>query len=160
MHRDGLTEPEWQQLAPLLPTPTNHRGRPRRPDRLLLDGMVWIARTGAPWRDLPTRYGPWQTVYHRFTEYRRRGVWEQVLQTLQGLADQRRKLNWSVCSIDGSVVRAHVHAAGARKRPARADEKRGPRTRRKRKRWAAAVAESRPSCISSARGRASRSPSP
>src|SRR5712691_7328341 len=160
MHRDGLTDTEWQQLAPLLPQPTSKRGRPRRPDRLLRDGMRWIARTGAPWRDLPARCGPWQTVYHRFTEYRRRGVWEQVRPTLQGLAAQRGKLDWSVCSIDGSVVRAHVHAAGARKRPARADETRGPRTRRKRKRWVAAVVGSRRSSIASARGRASRSPSP
>jgi transposase len=157
MHRDGLTDHEWQQLAPLLPQPTSTRGRPRRDDRLLVEGMVWIARTGAPWRDLPARYGPWQTVYDRFTTYRRAGVWAQVLQTLQGLADQRGKLDWSVCCIDGSVVRAHVHAAGARKRPARADEKGGPRSRRKRKRWAAAAAGSRPSFTSSARGRASRS---
>jgi transposase len=160
MHRDGLSDRAWQQLAPLLPQPPRTRGRPRRPDRLLLEGMVWIARTGAPWRDLPPRYGPWQTVYHRCTTYRRDGVWQQVLQTLQGLADQRGTLDWSVCCIDGSVVRAHVHAAGARKRPARADDKRGPKPRRKPKRWAAAVVASPPSSTSSARGKASRSPLP
>lgn len=157
MHRDGLTDREWQQLAPLLPQRTRKRGRPRRDDRVLVEGMVWIARTGAPWRDLPPRYGPWKTVYHRFTTYRRDGVWEQGVQTLQGRADQRGKLDWSVCCIDGSIVRAHVHAAGARKRPARVDEKRGSATRRRRQRWGAAGAGSRPSSILSARGRASRS---
>ena len=86
MHRDGLREPQCRQFALLFPAPTSKRGRPRRPDRLLVDGMIWIARTGAPWRDLPERYGPRQTVYHRLTAYRRRGVWEQLLQTLQGRA--------------------------------------------------------------------------
>src|SRR5947209_4690017 len=102
MHREGLTDAAWQQLAPLLPQPRSRRGRPRRADRLLIDGMLWIARTGAPWRDLPARFGPWQTVYHRFTAWRRAGVWEQVLQTLQGLADQRGKLDWSIAAVDGS----------------------------------------------------------
>lgn len=156
MHREGLTESEWGQLAPLLPQRAGRRGRPRRADRLLLDGMLWIARTGAPWRDLPDRFGPWQTVYHRFTTWRRAGVWEHVLQTLQGLADQRGKLDWSIAAVDGSVVRAHVHAAGARKRAARVDEKGGSRILRTR-RSGAAVAAFRPSFTSSVRVRASRS---
>jgi transposase len=144
MTRDGLTDPEWQQLAPLLPQPARRCGRPRRADRLLIDAMLWIARTGAPWRDLPARYGPWQTVYHRFTSWRRDGSWARVLQTLQGLADQRGKLDWSVACIDGAVVRAHVHAAGARRQPAVVDEKRGSRIRPLRG-WAAAAVALPPS---------------
>lgn len=156
MHREGLTDQEWQQLAPLLPQRTSRRGRPRRADRLLIEGMLWIARTGAPWRDLPARFGPWQTVYHRFTTWRRAGVWEQALQTLQGLADQRGKLDWSSAAVDGSVVRAHVHAAGARHQPARVDEKRGSTIQRTR-RWDAVAAASRPNSTWCVRGRASRS---
>ncbi len=155
MNREGLTEPEWQQLAPLLPQPQGKRGRPRRPDRLLIEGMLWLARTGAPWRDLPERFGPWETVYHRFTTWRRAGVWEHVLQTLQGLADQRGKLDWSIAAIDGAVVRAHVHAAGARKRPAAVDEKGGSRTHRTRRSGAAGAAL-RPNSTLSARVRANR----
>src|SRR6266852_7870536 len=72
MDRGDLTEAAWQQLRSLLPTPRcGGRGRPRRDDRTLLNGMRWILRTGAPWRDLPARFGPWQTVYHRFTTWRR-----------------------------------------------------------------------------------------
>ena len=158
MDRGDLTEAAWQQLRSLLPTPRcGGRGRPRRDDRPLLNGMRWILRTGAPWRDLPGRFGPWQTVYHRFTTWRRDGVWERVLRQLQGRADHAGLLDWSVGVVAGTVIRAHQHAAGARKRPAKLDVNKGARTTRRR-RWGAAAAVARPSCTAPRKGRASRWP--
>ena len=75
--------------------------------------MLWILRTGAPWRDLPERYGAWETVSGRFYRWRRNGIWNQILQSLQQQTDADGKLNWDVHHVDGSVIRAHQHAAGA-----------------------------------------------
>ena len=75
--------------------------------------MLWILRTGAPWRDLPERYGAWETVSGRFYRWRRSGIWNQILQSLQQQTDADGKLNWDVDHVDGSVIRAHQHAAGA-----------------------------------------------
>ncbi len=74
-----------------------------------------MARTGAPWRDLPKRFGPWQTVASRFYRWRAAGVWERVFAAVQQAADTEQQLDWSVHCVDGSVVRAHQHAAGAKK---------------------------------------------
>ena len=76
---------------------------------------MWLNRTGAPWRDLPERYGCWSTVASRFYRWRRRGIWQQILAALQQQADVAQELNWNVHYVDGSVVRAHQHAAGAKK---------------------------------------------
>ena len=85
---------------------------------------MWKLRTGAPWRDLPERYGPWQTRYDRFIRWRRDGTWDRLLAHAQTKSDAVGELEW-VVSVDSSRVRAHQHAAGARKRPARADSKGG-----------------------------------
>jgi len=71
--------------------------------------------TGAPWRDLPERYGPWRTVASRFYRWRQVGIWDQILAALQTAADAAGDLDWSVHMLDASVVRAHQHAAGAKK---------------------------------------------
>jgi transposase len=86
-----------------------------------VETIVWLDRTGAPWRDLPVHYGPWETVASRFYRWRRRGVWDRVLAALQADADVRGELDWLLHFVDGSVVRAHQHAAGARRQPAKAD---------------------------------------
>ena len=142
MARGDLTEKEWEQLEPLLPTSAGKRGRPYGEHRRIVNGILWMARTGAPWRDLPERYGPWQTCYDRFVRWRRTGVWMKVLRRLQGRAEEAGKLVWSQCSVDGSTVRAHQHAAGARRQPAQAEEaeapEKGGRRRRRGKRWDAA----------------------
>ncbi|MGB6575266.1 MAG: IS5 family transposase, partial [Trebonia sp.] len=113
--RADLTGAQWAVLERLLP-----RGRkPVRPvtwtKRQLIDGIRWRARAGAPWRDVPPAYGPWQTVYGLFRRWQRDGTWRSILTALQGRADAAGLITWDV-SVDSTVARAHQHAAGARKR--------------------------------------------
>jgi transposase len=122
MARTDLTDQEWERLAPLLPSSEGKRGGQYKDHRQVLNGILWVLRTGAPWRDLPERYGPWKTCHDRLVRFRRLGVWERVLQAVQGEADAAGTLEWSVVGIDGSTVRAHQHAAGARHTPAKADQ--------------------------------------
>jgi transposase len=96
-------------------------GRSPKDHHLIVEAIVWLCRTGAPWRDLPAEYGPWETVASRFYRWWRRGVWDRVLAGLQAEADARGELDGLLHYVDGSVVRAHQHAAGARRRPATAD---------------------------------------
>ena len=125
--RGELTDAAWAVLQPLLP-PNGRRGKQWKDHRLVLNGILWRLRTGAPWRDLPPRYGPYQSVYDRFVRWRRDGTWDRLLAQVQTKSDAAGEVVWEV-SIDSTSVRAHQHAAGVRKRPAKADEKRG-RTRR------------------------------
>jgi transposase len=81
----------------------------------LLDGIRWRVRTGAPWRDIPARYGPWPTAYGLFRRWQRDGTWQRLLTALQARADAAGHITWDV-SIDSTITRAHQHAAGARKR--------------------------------------------
>src|SRR5260221_11061812 len=76
--------------------------------------MLWIERTGAPWRDLPERYGKWTTIASRFYRWQKAGVWQQILDRLQSQADSEGKLDWEIHYVDGTIVRAHQHAAGAK----------------------------------------------
>lgn len=89
-------------------------GKPNHDHRTIIDGILWINRTGAPWRDLPERYGKWQTVSSRFYRWRKSGIWERVLEALEQQADSEGKLDWEVHYVDSTVVRAHQHAAGAK----------------------------------------------
>jgi transposase len=73
-----------------------------------------MLRTGAPWRDLPERYGPWRTVASRFYRWQRAGIWAQLLSAVQAQADAQGQLNWELHDIDGPTIRAHQHAAGAK----------------------------------------------
>ena len=153
MARGDLTDTQFERLQPLLPSSDGKPGARYVDHRKVINGILWIDRTGAPWRDLPERYGPWQTCYDRLVSWRRKGVWKRVLQTVQGQADAAGDLDWEVASVDSTVVRAHQHAAGAPHTPAAvevlaADEKGGARKRAPTKRWDGAAAGSRPSCIS------------
>ena len=94
---------------------------PPKDHRLIVEAIVWLDRTGVPWRDLPGQFGPWATLASRFYRWRRQGMWDRVLQALQADADARGELDWLLHFVDGSVVRAHQHAAGARRRPPAAD---------------------------------------
>lgn len=116
--RHELTDDQWTALGALLPPQRPRTGRPANDHRTVLNGMLWVLRTGAPWRDLPERYGSWQTVYSRFRRWREAGVWDQILHTLQRDAAHDDALDGSLAMIDGSSIRAHQHAAGAPKKGA------------------------------------------
>ena len=113
--RHELTDAEWERLAPLLPPQRPATGRPAKDHRTVLNGILWALRTGAPWRDLPERYGPWQTVYSRFRRWRDAGIWERVLGALQTEAAHDGALDDTLAMIDGTAIRAHHQAAGAKK---------------------------------------------
>jgi len=116
MARYDLTDLEWEQIAPLLPkTHTGRRGRPSAEPRPVLNGILWIMRSGAPWRDLPERYAPRSTCNDRLRRWQQDGTWERVLQALQAQADQDEQVIWVNNALDASIVRAHQHAAGARR---------------------------------------------
>ena len=116
-HRHELTDEQWARLEPLLPPQTPQkpsRGRPARDHRTIINGMLWIDKTGAPWRDLPERYGPWQTVATRFYRWTKQGLWEKIMAEVQKEADANGQIEWEVHFVDSSVIRAHQHAAGAK----------------------------------------------
>ena len=113
--RADLTDAQWAVLGPLLPRGTKPGRPPERTKRQLIDGIRWRTRTGAPWRDVPPAYGPWQTVYGLFRRWQRNGTWRKILAALQGRADAAGLITWEV-SVDSTVARAHQHAAGARRR--------------------------------------------
>ena len=112
--RHELTDREWAKLAPLLPPQKPRSGRPAEDHRRILNGILWKLRTGAPWRDLPERYGSWATVYSRFRRWRLAGVWDQVFAAVQQQADAAGQLDWEVHFVDSTIIRAHQHAAGAK----------------------------------------------
>ena len=107
MARYDLSEAEWRIVEPLLPP--GGRGPARTDDRRVVNGIFYVLRTGSPWRDLPERYGPYTTVYNRFNRWARRGVWVAIFEALAERSLQSLHL------IDSSIVRAHQHAAGAKK---------------------------------------------
>jgi transposase len=113
--RADLTDAQWAVLEPQLPR-GKKPGRPRKwTRRQLIDGIRWRARAGTPWRDVPERYGPWESVYGLFRRWQRDGTWARVLTALQARADAAGLITWDV-SVDSTIARAHQHAAGARKR--------------------------------------------
>jgi transposase len=141
-HRHEFTDAEWEQLVPLLPP--RKAGRVRQDDRRILNAIRWKLATGAPWRDLPERYGSWQTVYTRCWRWSRAGVFDQLFAAIQRRADAAGEIDWELHFVDGTVIRAHQHAAGA---------KGGTRHR---KRSGAARGASAPRSISAPRAAASR----
>ena len=147
MVREEITDAQWEQLRPVLPPQKPKTGRPNNDHRTVLSGIVWILRTGAPWRDLPACFGSYKTVSSRFYRWRAAGIWERILATLQQQADQAGQVDWDLHFVDSTVIRAHQHAAGAKKGTQR------------RKRWAARGAAAVPRSMCGPRGRASRSSS-
>nr|WP_234323394.1 IS5 family transposase [Streptomyces bikiniensis] len=112
MRRHELSDAEWEFVRPLLPE--SLRGRKRLDDRRVLNGIVWKFRTGTAWRDVPERYGPWATLHTRFRRWAADGTFERMLRAAQAKADAAGDIEWLV-SVDSTIVRAHQHAAGARK---------------------------------------------
>ena len=116
LKRYELTDQEWNQIAPLLPPEKPTRpGRPSKDNRTMLNAMVWIARSGAPWRDLPERYGPWETVYSRFRKWIEDGYLDNIFRVLSLEAELQE------LSLDASIVKAHQHSAGAKKGASKSD---------------------------------------
>jgi transposase len=110
MRRYELREDQWQKMAPMLPGKEGYPGR-SADNRLFVHAVLWIARSGAPWRDLPERFGAWNSIYQRFNRWAKKGVWERLFEELQ-----EPDLEWLM--IDSTVIRAHQHAAGQKKVPA------------------------------------------
>lgn len=113
--RGDLTDEQWRQIQPLLPAQKPQTGRPGKDHRTIINGILWVLRTGAPWRDLPERFGLWRTVASRFYRWRKQGLWDMLLAEVQQKADAAGQLEWEVHYVDGTNVRAHQHAAGAKK---------------------------------------------
>lgn len=119
--RHDLKDPEWALLEPLLPDRTPRRGGRWSDHRLIVDAVRWRTRTGCPWRDLPERFGPWQTVYSRHRRWSTDGTWTKVVDHLRIEADTDPAAldeagAWQV-AVDSTAVRAHADAAGARHEP-------------------------------------------
>jgi transposase len=115
MRRGELSDEQWQRLEALLPAQKPKTGRPNLDHRQVVNGILWVLRTGAPWRDMPERYGSWSTVASRFYRWREAGIWDRIWSQLQSEADAQEQIDWEVHFLDGTVVRAHQHAAGAKK---------------------------------------------
>jgi transposase len=124
MSRTDLSEKQWRQLKSHLPGDP-HRGHAYVAHRRVLNGILWRLKTGAPWRDVPARYGPWQTCYDRFVRWSRDGTWQRILHLLQAKADASGQIDWDGAALDATHIKAHRSATGARKKAAQA-EKRGP----------------------------------
>jgi len=133
MRRYEVTDEQWKVIEPLIP-PAAATGRKRVPPRTVLNGVLWVLRSGSPWRDLPERYGPWQSIYHHFNSWRRTQVFEGILEALQMRLDAEGHIDWDLWCVDGSTVRASRAAAGAGKKGA----PKSPTTTR----WAARAADS------------------
>ena len=110
-----MTNDQWERLQPLLPPQEPHTGRPAEDHRRIINGILWVLRTGAPWADLPERYGPSATVATRFYRWRKAGIWDRILEAVQQQADAEGRIDWEVHYVDAAIVRVHQHAAGAKK---------------------------------------------
>jgi len=117
VRRHEVTDEQWDLLRDTLP-PRSARGRPRHDLRQVVNGIFWLLRTGAPWRDLPERYGPWQTVYHWFRKWRDDGTWDRMLEALQIRLDREGRIDWDLWCVDGTTIRASRASAGAGKKGA------------------------------------------
>jgi len=108
MRRHELTDVQWSLIKDYLPGKRSDPGRTAKDNRRFVDGVLWLARTGAPWRDLPERYGQWNSAFQRYSRWSKRGVWQRILEALGGEVDLEHLL------LDSTTVRAHQHAAGAK----------------------------------------------
>ena len=117
MVRMMLSNRQWRRIKPLLPGKRGDPGRTARNNRLALEGILWIARTGAPWRDLPDKFGRWHTIYQRFNRWVKRGVLDRIFHVLN------KNLQLKTVMIDGTFIKVHQHGTGALKEIARPAER-------------------------------------
>lgn len=109
LRRHELNDDQWERIAHLLPGQPGKPGDNGKNNRQFVNAVFWIAKTGAPWRDLPERLGNWNSVHKRFSRWAKADVWMQIFQELNAEAD----LEWLM--VDSTINRAHQHAAGAKK---------------------------------------------
>ncbi|RCS49477.1 IS5 family transposase [Bremerella cremea] len=114
MARHRLTDDQWVLIADIFPPPA-HTGRPRVDRRMVVDGILWIMRTGAPWRDLPDEFGKWGTVYDLFTTWNSDGTLDEILDRLQAGFVDAEAIDEQLWCVDGTNIRAARCAAGAKK---------------------------------------------
>ena len=107
-----LRDDQWERIEQLLPGKAGDRGVTAKDNRRFVEAVLWIMRTGSPWRDLPAEFGHWHRTYVRFSRWREKGVFEHVARVLRSDADLEHLF------IDSTIVRAHQHSAGAQKKPA------------------------------------------
>ena len=110
MPRLLLRDDQWLRIEPMLQGKAGDRGRSGTDNRLFIESVLWMARTGAPWRDLPANFGPWNTAFRRFSRWADKGVWQALFAKLCADAD------FEEVFLDSTIVRAHQHAAGAPKK--------------------------------------------
>jgi len=115
--RYELRDEAYERIEPLLPKQRSGGGR-WVDHRIVLNGMFWVLNSGAQWRDMPERYGKWQTVYSRYRRWAREGLFDRILERLHLDLDEDGRIDWDVFDVDGSNVRAHQSAAGASKKGA------------------------------------------
>lgn len=108
MIRFILTDWQWERIKDLLPGKSGDRGRTGADNRLFIEAVLWLVRTGVPWRDLPCELGRWNTVWKRFNRWAKKGVWQRVFNALAEDPD------FEYVMIDSTIIRAHQHAAGAK----------------------------------------------
>ena len=108
MQRHEILDDHWNRIKELLPGREGDPGITAKDNRLFINAVLWIAKTGVPWRDLPEHFGNWNSVWRRFDRWSRKGVWERIFEELQD-----PDLEWLL--LDSTVIRAHQHAAGAKK---------------------------------------------
>ena len=113
-----LADDQYQQIQDLLPQ-NGRRGGQWKDHRTMIDGILWALSDGGRWRNLPAEFGPWQSVYDRFRNWTRKGLWDKILRCLQARKMRGGEIDWSLFCIDGTVVRAHQSAAGASKKKRR-----------------------------------------
>src|SRR5436305_11340288 len=106
MTRTLLTDTKWEKLRPLLPPQKAWTGKPAKDHRQIIEGILWVLRTGSPWRDLPSEWGPWQTYATRYYRWLHAGIWTRILEELQRQGDAAGEVEWSLHHTDGSVIRA------------------------------------------------------
>ena len=145
--RHELTDSQWARIAHLFPENQPRRGRPWKDHRLVLNAILWVLKTGAPWRDLPERFGPYQSVWDRFDRWRRDGMLDRIFAHLQRDLDRHGLIDWSTFCVDSTTVRASRAAAGARKKGITTTAAR-TRASRRIMRWGGRVAVLRPNCTS------------
>ena len=137
MRRHEISDEQWDKIKDGLPGKPGDPGQTAADNRGFINAVLWVARTGAPWRDLPERFGPWNSVFQRFNRWCKRGVWARILRVW-------KDPDLESLMLDSTVIRAHQHAAGALKKGAKI------------KPWAVRVGASAPSCTSPSKPRADR----